>query len=695
MSSLSAAITGTGVITAVAKNTEEFLTALQTGKPIFSKLTGFPIPRKKDQACLIRPKTSALHLATQVSQEALSTSENASQNTGIILATLYGESNQFLQEYPFNNQVKIKKNVEKYTHDYLLNGLAEKFQINGPRFIFSNACATSNIAIGTALDMIRLNQCDRVLIVSVELIKPSMQRGAERLGLLGRELKPFDKHRNGTLLGEGAAAVILEKPGKNNHAKTLAWLSGYACQSDRAVSGLMLINNHSSLLKTMQLALEDAHLSKNTIDYINAYASGTPLADKFEALAIDQLFKSNKKKPLINSTKSLVGHTSSVSGLIELIACALQMKHGFIHTNHGLTEVDPELPTQQGIVKNKAKKNIKHCLSNAIAADGINATIVISQHAEPQSFVPQNNAMYIVNNTSLGPSNLSSLNAEKLIFDIESLYPKKPEFKKLNRCSQLALAIAHQTFSQYKGNLDHAAIVCSSQYIGHPEADQLICEKLASNPNTLTPYLLMNHSTYSSPSLINQYYKIEGYSAFMTGSSGSSIQALRLCQNLLLSGRSKTAVTFAFDSYNATQEKLAQKLRLTKHSLGESAQSMILTNEPSSAALVKITPIKIARLTSTDSLNKLLKPFQEHHWKRLYWINQSKQNNTKALSIIKKALTNTVEIIVIPNNAPCHLAPLSFIAVSDSLEIKEDSLIIHQDTGNYFSIFGLEYHFKT
>ncbi|MEK7878272.1 MAG: beta-ketoacyl-ACP synthase II, partial [candidate division NC10 bacterium] len=252
----------------------------------------------------------------------------------------------------------------------------------------TTACAASNQAIGEALEVIRRGTADVVLAGGAEA-------GISQLGLAGfavmralstrnqepeRASRPFDAQRDGFVPAEGAAVLVLESlpHALRREATILAELAGFGCTSD-AGHPVQPEEDGASAAEAMRLALADAGLSPDRVDYINAHGTSTPLNDALETVAIKRLFGSRAYHIPISSTKSMVGHALGAAGALEAVACVKTITDGMIHPTINYEVPDPACDLDY--VPNKARKsNVGVVLSNAFGFGGQNACLVFRKY---------------------------------------------------------------------------------------------------------------------------------------------------------------------------------------------------------------------------------------------------------------------------------------------------------------------------
>ncbi len=255
----------------------------------------------------------------------------------------------------------------------------------GPNLTISTACSSSAHAVGQALSCIRNGQADVVITVGADAsITPLVLAGFCSLRALStrfnrepeRASRPFDRARDGFVMGEGAAALVVESlsHARKRKARIYAEVAGYAATSE-AYHMVMPREDGEDAATTMSLALRDAGARPAQVDYINAHATSTLLGDSVEVKAIRRVFQSQAKKLVVNATKSLVGHTLGAAGAIGSVACALAIETGLVHPTANYEDPDPacQLP---GIAAAVQERQVKVALLNAFGFGSNNAALV-------------------------------------------------------------------------------------------------------------------------------------------------------------------------------------------------------------------------------------------------------------------------------------------------------------------------------
>lgn len=260
--------------------------------------------------------------------------------------------------------------------------------LKGPNSAVGTACATSNHAIGDALRIIQRGEADVMVCGGTEAALTVMGFGGfcalKALSLRNDEpekaSRPFDKNRDGFVMGEGSGVIILEELERavKRGAHIYCEIAGYGMSGD-AYHMTAPDPEGDGGTRCMIAAIKDANLKPQEIDYINAHGTSTLYNDKIETLAIKKVFGAHAKKLAISSTKSVMGHLLGAAGGVELIACALAIKHSIIPPTINYETPDPECDLDY--VPNKPRhKKINVAMSNALGFGGHNATLVVKKY---------------------------------------------------------------------------------------------------------------------------------------------------------------------------------------------------------------------------------------------------------------------------------------------------------------------------
>ncbi len=265
--------------------------------------------------------------------------------------------------------------------------------IRGPNFAVVTACATGTNSIGEATEIIRRGQADVMFAGSSEAaITPLIIAGMASMTALSsrnhepqKASRPFNLDRDGFVMGEGAAVIILEslEHAQSRNADILGEVTGYGSTND-AFHITAPADNGAGAVKCMQMAMDNADLTPEDIGYINAHGTSTPLNDKNETIAIKTVFGDQAYNTPISSTKSMIGHLLGASGSIEALFCTKAIVDGIMPPTINYENPDPECDLDY--IPNKSrKKDLNHVMSNSFGFGGHNATIIISKFKEVSS----------------------------------------------------------------------------------------------------------------------------------------------------------------------------------------------------------------------------------------------------------------------------------------------------------------------
>lgn len=250
----------------------------------------------------------------------------------------------------------------------------EAFGISAPCQVIANACASGTNAIGHAFECVRSGRYERILTGGYDALSELVFVGFDSLQASTPEkCRPFDRHRTGMVLGEGAAILALENldAARARGARVLAEVTGYGMSTDN----FHLTQPDPSGIgprRAMERALQSAQISADAIDYINAHGTATPFNDAAEGKAISELFG----RVPVSSTKSMMGHSLGAAGAVEVIVCLLALQHQFLPGNINFRAPDENIDLN--VIANKARPaSLRTVLSNSFGFGGTNASIAI------------------------------------------------------------------------------------------------------------------------------------------------------------------------------------------------------------------------------------------------------------------------------------------------------------------------------
>ena len=403
-------VTGMGAVTPLGLNVEEFWTGLKEGKTAFGEITKFDTTEYK------------VHLAAEVKgfqgkdymdfkaakrmelfcQYAVAAAKEAMEQAGICmekedpyrvgcsigsgigsLQTIEREHKKLLEKGPARvNPLMVPLMISNMA----AGNVSIQFGLKGKSINVVTACASGTHCIGEAFRTIQAGDADVMVAGGTEAsITPVGIAGFSALTALStsedpkRCSIPFDKERDGFVMGEGAGVVILEEleHAKKRGAKILAEVVGYGATSD-AYHITSPAEDGQGAARCMENAIKEAGVELEKIEYINAHGTSTHHNDLFETRAIKSLFKDHAKELKINSTKSMIGHLLGAAGAVEFIACVKELEEGYLHKTAGYKVPDEERDLDY-ITENGIEKRIEYALSNSLGFGGHNASLLIKR----------------------------------------------------------------------------------------------------------------------------------------------------------------------------------------------------------------------------------------------------------------------------------------------------------------------------
>lgn len=262
------------------------------------------------------------------------------------------------------------------------------YGLKGKSLNVVTACATGTHSIGEAYRTIQYGDADVMIAGGTESsITPIGIAGFSALTALSfsedpeRASIPFDKERNGFVMGEGSAIVVLEEleHAKRRGAKIYAELTGYGCSSD-AYHITSPVEDGSGAATAMLNALKDGGVAPEELTYINAHGTSTHHNDLFETRAIKLAFGEHAYDLKINSTKSMVGHLLGAAGAVEFVTCVKEIQEGYIHRTVGLRETEEELDLNY--CRDSYKEEVPYALTNSLGFGGHNASLLLKKYTE-------------------------------------------------------------------------------------------------------------------------------------------------------------------------------------------------------------------------------------------------------------------------------------------------------------------------
>ncbi len=372
-----AVITGIGTVTPIGNNVDDFWKALTNGTSGAATITRFdPVNHKTKFACEVKSFDPLQYMEKQelrkidlYTQFALAAADECMKDSGInldtcnrnrigvIIATGIGGMITFEEELlTFLQSNRIPRFspffVTKMIPNISAGQISIRYGLHGISYAVSSACASSNNAIGNALDLIRLGRADIIIAGGAESpIAESSVGGFNSIKALSTlndfpetASRPWDKNRDGFVIGEGSGILMVEEleHALNRGAKIYCELAGYGAASD-AYNVVATHPEGLGAVLAMEGALADAGISASDVRYINAHATSTTIGDISECIAIEKVFGDEISKISISATKSQTGHLLGAAGAVEAIACIKSVETGLVHPSINLFEIDPEL----------------------------------------------------------------------------------------------------------------------------------------------------------------------------------------------------------------------------------------------------------------------------------------------------------------------------------------------------------------
>ncbi len=337
----------------------------------------------------------AMEAARQAIVDAnLNFEDGLGSRTGVIVGTGIGGVNTLLANYE-----TLKRSGPRRVSPFMIPmmmpnaasaAVAISYGLTGPNLSVVSACATGSHAIGEAGDIIRRGQSEVMLCggseAAITLISVA---GFRNMGALSkrnddpaRACRPFDAQRDGFVIGEGAAIVVLEslEHARRRGAHIYAELIGYGATSDASHITAPDEEGHGAA-RAMSMALQDAGVPPEAVDYINAHGTSTLLNDRMETRAIRKVFGSHADRLAVSSTKSMLGHLMGAAGAVEAVACVKSLETGWVHPTINYEHPDPECDLDY--VPNQARQlRPKVALSNSFGFGGHNGCLIFQRWEE-------------------------------------------------------------------------------------------------------------------------------------------------------------------------------------------------------------------------------------------------------------------------------------------------------------------------
>ncbi|WP_057937577.1 beta-ketoacyl-[acyl-carrier-protein] synthase family protein [Algoriphagus resistens] len=398
-------ITGMGIYSCIGKNLQEVLHSLQNGLSgisidpareemgFRSKLAGL-VEEPDLKAVLNRKQRNTL---SEEAKYAVVATEEALKTAGLDLSyfeknevgIIYGNDSSAKAVIEAVDTIRAKKDttlvgsgsIFQSMNSTVTMNLATIYKLRGINYTVSAACASGSHAIGMGYQLIKAGMQDMIIVGGAQEVNPLAFGSFDGLGVFSsREenpkasCRPFDRDRDGLVASGGAATLIIEsyESATARGAVILAELVGYGFSSN----GEHISNpNVEGQVRSIRMALKGAGLGPEEIDYVNAHATSTPVGDRFEGMALQEVFGS---KTPISSTKSMTGHECWMAGASEIVYCLLMMQNDFIAPNINFENPD-EVSSELNIIAHSKKAELRNVVSNSFGFGGTNSTLIIKK----------------------------------------------------------------------------------------------------------------------------------------------------------------------------------------------------------------------------------------------------------------------------------------------------------------------------
>lgn len=389
-------LSGVGVVSSLGLGKEAYFRGLQEGRSGVSKVESFePTASGREYAAEVKEFRAEDHLtvaergrtgrcgamamaATRMALEDAGVAEGslAGPRTAVVLGTTMGEGNvlsELQNAYITKGFESVpRERIPGYGSSLLPIHLARIVGAGGPVLTLPGACAAGNYAIGMAADLIRQGRADCVVTGAVELLQQLQFSGFARLAAMASaRCQPFDLHRQGLILGEGAGIVILESEAHlaRRHGRAQAEVGGYGLSCD----AYHITRPHpeaAGSIAAMREAIARSGIGPDDVDFINAHGTGTKANDAAEAKVVIEVFQG---RPVpISSVKSMIGHCMGAASALEAIACVMTLEKGIYPPTIGYETPDPECNVH--VVANVARAGKADIvINNSLAFGGYNA----------------------------------------------------------------------------------------------------------------------------------------------------------------------------------------------------------------------------------------------------------------------------------------------------------------------------------
>ena len=428
--------------------------------------------------------------------------------------------------------------------------IAEYFDIFAEYTTISTACSSAANALMLGARMLSAGEADIVVAGGAEALSLFHLNGFRSLMILDHELcRPFDTTRAGLNLGEGAAFLVMEteESAKHRGVTPHAYLTGYGNACDAFHQTASSDNGEGAYL-AMTEALQMAGLKPSDVQYVNAHGTGTPNNDLSESMALKRVFGENM--PMISSTKSFTGHTTSASGSIESVICLLALQHQFVPANLGWSQA-----TDGGIVPTMGEDHchLQHVVCNSFGFGGNDTSLVFS--LSPTS---DQRSTFNVQRLTFNVLSQVEITSEEQLAEIRD-YVKPLEARRMGKIMKSSLLSSLKALRQ--AGIEQPDAIITGTALGCLENSELLLRQMVEEGETMlkpTYFMQSTHNTISSNIAIR--LGCHGYNITYTQDQASFDWAMRDAELLLKSGKCKTVLVGCHDESTPFYRQLMERL---------------------------------------------------------------------------------------------------------------------------------------
>ena len=426
--------------------------------------------------------------------------------------------------------------------------IADYFGLFAEYTTISTACSSAANALILGANLLKAGQCDMVVAGGCEALSAFHLNGFNSLMILDHQpCRPFDAHRAGLNLGEGAAFVVLEREdtAARRGAQIHAYLRGYGNACD-AFHQTASSENGEGAYRAMTEALQMAGLEPADIQYVNAHGTGTPNNDLSESNALRRVF--GDTMPKVSSTKSFTGHTTSASGCIETVICLLAMHHHFVPANLGFTTkmTDGIVPTM-----GEEHADLRNVVCNSFGFGGNDTSLVLSREG-------RNNGITELRNYGITELARVEITSEDELAEIRD-YVKPLEARRMGKIMKSSLLSSLKALK--KAGVERPDAIITGTALGCLENSELLLRQMIEEGEVMlkpTYFMQSTHNTISSNIAIR--LGCHGYNMTYTQDDASLKWALRDAELLLRSGKCKTVLVGCHDETTPLYRDLLKRM---------------------------------------------------------------------------------------------------------------------------------------